>query len=128
VDDGIHLVHRLLEEPESATSPLAHSTGKAIVLTSLTTMVGFGSLLIAHHSGIFSLGLLSTLAVGATLVATLVVLPPMLRLVSSRGLAARPQPVSQMAAHSAAAEAACPRDESDYASTVMTWSSMPRPS
>jgi hopanoid biosynthesis associated RND transporter like protein HpnN len=128
VDDGIHLVHRLLEEPESATSPLAHSTGKAIVLTSLTTMVGFGSLLIAHHSGIFSLGLLSTLAVGATLVATLVVLPPMLRLVSSRGLAARPQPVSQTAAHTAAAEVACPQDEPDYASTVMTWPSMPRPS
>ena len=92
VDDGIHLAHRLLEEPESAESPLSHSTGKAIVLTSLTTMVGFGSLLIARHNGIFSLGLLSTLAVGAALAATLVALPLLWRLFAGGGATAQPQP------------------------------------
>ncbi len=80
VDDGIHMVHRMLEDPRAAASPLAHSTGKAIVLTSLTTMVGFGSLMIARHSGIFSLGLLSTLAVGCSLIAALVALPLVLHL------------------------------------------------
>jgi predicted RND superfamily exporter protein len=80
VDDGIHLVHRMLEAPEDAISPLARSTGKAIVLTSLTTMVGFGSLMVARHRGIFSLGILVTLAVGLSLIATLVVLPLVLHL------------------------------------------------
>jgi hypothetical protein len=75
VDNGIHLVHRTLEAPEDATSPLARSTGKAIVLTSLTSMVGFGSLMAARHFGVFSLGVLATLAVGCALLATLVVLP-----------------------------------------------------
>ena len=87
VDDGIHIVHRMLESPKAAQSPLAHSTGKAIVLTSLTTMVGFGSLMIARHNGIFSLGLLSVLAVTCSLVASLVVLPLILRFLPTRMLA-----------------------------------------
>ncbi len=82
VDDGIHIVHRMFESPRAAMAPLAHSTGKAIVLTSLTTMVGFGSLMIARHNGIFSLGLLSVLAVTCSLVAALVVLPLILRFLS----------------------------------------------
>jgi hypothetical protein len=80
VDDGIHLIHRMLEAPDDATSPLTRSTGKAIVLTSLTSMVGFGSLMVARHSGIFSLGVLATLGIGWSLIATLVVLPLVIRL------------------------------------------------
>ena len=114
VDNGIHLVHRLLEEPASASAPLAHSTGQAIVLTSLTTMVGFGSLLIARHHGIFSLGLLSTLAVGASLLATLVGLPLILRLLPGSSLAARPQPVSPAVVHVAVAEVARHHYDPDY--------------
>jgi hypothetical protein len=83
VDNGIHVVHRMLEAPQDATSPLAHSTGKAVVLTSLTTMVGFGSLMVAQHFGVFSLGALAALAVGCSLVATLIVLPLLLSLLSA---------------------------------------------
>jgi hypothetical protein len=43
-------------------------------------MVGFGSLIVAHHYGIFSLGVLSTLAVGCNLIAALVALPLVLHL------------------------------------------------
>jgi len=74
VDNGIHIVHRMFESPEAAKAPLAHSTGKAIVLCSLTTIVGFGSLMVAQHNGIFSLGLISALAVSCGLVASLIVL------------------------------------------------------
>lgn len=75
IDSGIHLVHRALEHPETAGAPLTRSTGKAVLLSALTTVVGFGSLMIAKHYGIFSLGQLFTLAVGANLVAAFVVLP-----------------------------------------------------
>jgi len=44
-------------------------------------MVGFGSLMIATHRGIFTLGLLLTLGMASSLVAALVVLPVVLRLV-----------------------------------------------
>jgi predicted RND superfamily exporter protein len=84
IDNGIHIVHRMFEAPQAAIAPLAHSTGKAIVLTSLTTMVGFGSLMIARHNGIFSLGLLSVLAVTCSLVASLAVLPLILRILLRR--------------------------------------------
>ncbi|MCZ6872890.1 MAG: MMPL family transporter, partial [bacterium] len=90
VDDGIHLVHRMLESPEDATSPLARSTGKAIVLTSLTSIVGFGSLMIAGHAGVFSLGVIAATAVGCALIATLVVLPLILHLFATASVSSSP--------------------------------------
>jgi predicted RND superfamily exporter protein len=80
IDCGVHLVHRALETPETAASPLASSTGKAVFVSGLTTMVGFASLLVAKHAGIFSLGLLLTLAIGCNLAAAFVVLPLVLHL------------------------------------------------
>lgn len=97
VDDGIHLVHRMLESSEDATSPLARSTGKAIVLTSLTSMVGFGSLMVAKHTGVFSLGVIATTAVGCALIATLVILPLILHLLQPAPMSPPPQAASPAA-------------------------------
>jgi predicted RND superfamily exporter protein len=47
----------------------------------LTTVVGFGGLMLAEHRGIFGLGLLLTLGSTMILIAALVVLPVMLRMV-----------------------------------------------
>ena len=80
IDSGIHLVNRALESPETAGAPLTRSTGKAVLLSALTTIVGFGSLMLAKHYGIFSLGQLFTLAIGANLVAAFVVLPNIMHL------------------------------------------------
>jgi uncharacterized membrane protein YdfJ with MMPL/SSD domain len=54
---------------------------EAVALNGLTTIAGFGSLLVAHHRGIQSLGLLLTLGSAASLIASLVVLPALIRLV-----------------------------------------------
>lgn len=78
VENGIHLVHRFREEGESGPALVAGSTGQAVALFSLTTMVGFGSLMVARYYGIFSMGLLLTVAVGSVLVASLTVLPLLL--------------------------------------------------
>ena len=43
-------------------------------------MAGFASLMVAHHRGIFGLGLLLTAGMVASLFASLVVLPVLLRL------------------------------------------------
>jgi predicted exporter len=53
----------------------------AVLFNGLTTIVGFGSLMLAHHRGIFSLGLLLTLGMVTSLMAALVVLPVLLRMV-----------------------------------------------
>ena len=79
VENGIHLVHRFrVGRDVSVVSLIAGSTGQAVVLFSLTTMVGFGSLMVAQYYGIFSMGLLLSLAVGSVLVASIVVLPLLL--------------------------------------------------
>jgi uncharacterized protein len=50
-----------------------------VALSGIQTMVGFGSLMIATHRGIFSLGVLLTIGMACGLVASLVVLPVILR-------------------------------------------------
>lgn len=52
----------------------------AVILNGLTTIVGFGSLMVASHQGIFGLGLLLTIGASASLAASLVVLPVLIRL------------------------------------------------
>jgi predicted RND superfamily exporter protein len=55
-----------------------------VLLNGITTMVGFGSLMIASHQGIWSLGLLLTLGSFCGIVASLVVLPVVLQLIRSQ--------------------------------------------
>jgi hopanoid biosynthesis associated RND transporter like protein HpnN len=78
VENGLHLVHRYRETGEGGPALIASSTGQSVVLFSLTTMIGFGSLMVGNYYGIFSMGLLLTLAVGSVLVASLIVLPLLL--------------------------------------------------
>jgi len=56
----------------------------AVVLNGLVMMVGFGSLMVASHQGIFGLGLLLTIGAGCNLVTSLVVLPVALNLIRAR--------------------------------------------
>ena len=51
-----------------------------VLVAGLTTIVGFGSLMLADHRGIFGLGLLLTAGTAASLVAALIVLPVLLDL------------------------------------------------
>lgn len=78
VENGIHLIHRYREEGEGGVTLITGSTGQAVTLFSLTTMIGFGSLMLATHRGVFSMGLLLMIAVGSVLVASLFVLPLLL--------------------------------------------------
>jgi uncharacterized protein len=86
IDNGIYVVHRFWTARDSAEHPLPldRSTGQAITLASLTTMVGFGSLMISSHRGINSLGLLVALGVGSVLLASLTVLPSLLAVLAAR--------------------------------------------
>jgi len=78
VANGIYIVRRFHEEGES--SIFAHSTGRAILLSNLAAIIGFGSLLISQYQGMFSFGVLMTLGVGTCMIASLVVLPAVLAL------------------------------------------------
>ena len=78
IDAGVHIVHRLrLEGADGIMITVSH-TGRAILIASSTTMVGFGSLLFATHRGMASLGALLLLGVGACTVVALIILPNLL--------------------------------------------------
>ncbi len=75
IDSGVHLVHRWGAEGPRRIPAVLHETGRGVLIASLTTMVGFGSLGLASHRGMSSLGILLALGVFACLVASLAVLP-----------------------------------------------------
>lgn len=77
---GLNVVVRFMEARDHGGPLLARSTVLAVVLNGLTTIAGFGSLLVAHHQGIWSLGLLLTIGAASGLAAALVVLPVLIRL------------------------------------------------
>jgi hopanoid biosynthesis associated RND transporter like protein HpnN len=81
---GLNVVIRDMEERAQGELRLARSTVRAVILNGLTTLAGFGSLLVAHHQGIFGLGLLLTIGASASLVSSLIVLPALIRLVGRR--------------------------------------------
>ncbi len=76
---GLNIVMRYIEGREHGGPLVARSTIMGVLVAGLTTIVGFGSLLLAHHRGIYGLGLLLTLGTAASLIASLIVLPVLLR-------------------------------------------------
>jgi hopanoid biosynthesis associated RND transporter like protein HpnN len=83
VTNGVHILNRFAEEPQP--NILARSTGKAVLVSALNTMAGFGSLLVAQHQGIASLGGVMALATGTCVVASLAFLPAVLTLLCRVG-------------------------------------------
>ena len=87
VESGIMIIYRHREERDRRQRPLPlpQSTGRAVVFSTLSTIIGFGSLMISHHRGIFSIGLLLTLGVASVLLASITTLPSLLSILSSTG-------------------------------------------
>jgi uncharacterized protein len=79
---GLNVVMRYMEGRRYGGPLVARSTVMAVALNGITTMVGFGSLMVAAHQGIFGLGLLLTLGSACGLLASLVVVPVILRLIT----------------------------------------------
>ncbi len=78
VTNGIHILNRFAEE--QTPSILARSTGKAVLVSGLTSMAGFGSLMLAKHRGIHSLGCVMTTGLATCMIAGLTFLPALLNL------------------------------------------------
>lgn len=83
VTNGVHILNRFAEEQHP--NVLARSTGKAVLVSALNTMAGFGSLMVAKHQGIASLGMAMVIGTGTCLVASLAFLPAVLTLLCRIG-------------------------------------------
>ena len=84
VANGIHILNRFIEEKHP--SILGKSTGKAVLVSALTTCTGFGSLILAKHAGIASLGEVMAVGTGLCMLASVTVLPALLILLTRAGL------------------------------------------
>ena len=82
VDDGVHVIHDF--RTQRGRYRTSASTMNAIVLTSLTSMIGFGSMMVAAHRGLYTVGLVLVVGVGCCLFVSLVALPAILAMVSAR--------------------------------------------
>jgi len=78
MESGINLLHELRCQRGRYRGP-GNAVMVAVVVNSLTTMVGFGALMIANHQGLQSLGRVLTISMGCCLFSALL-LPNLLKL------------------------------------------------
>ena len=80
---GVYFVQRYREDGEATF--LGKSTGRAVMLSALTAIIAFASMIIGSHRGIRSLGLVMTLGVVTCLLASMTLLPALLEYARRRG-------------------------------------------
>ncbi|MET0488355.1 MAG: MMPL family transporter, partial [Candidatus Rokuibacteriota bacterium] len=90
---GLNVTLRYREGVTSGGALFPRSTVLAVLLNGLTTIAGFGSMMVARHQGIFGLGLLLTVGTVVGLATSLIVLPVLLRLAERARLASAANPV-----------------------------------
>ncbi len=84
IDDGVHIVHRWRREGFGSVKTVFSSTGKAILLTSLTTILAFGSLVFSIWRGYGSLGIALSIGVTTCFLTTVIILPGIIGWIENR--------------------------------------------
>jgi hypothetical protein len=82
VDYSVYIVHEYLEQ--KGRYRMSPGTAIAVTVDSLTTLIGYGSLLLATHRGLQSLGRVLTLAVTFCTIMSVIVLPAYLVLITRK--------------------------------------------
>jgi predicted RND superfamily exporter protein len=80
VDYAVNVMSRYAEDGKRDVLAAMRSTGSAVALCSLTTIIGYASLLLAENQALFNFGVLAVLGEICCLTAALVGLPAFLRL------------------------------------------------
>jgi predicted RND superfamily exporter protein len=75
IDDGVHFTNTFRHP--NYHSPLRgwFQTGRAVVLTSLTTIAGFGSIILSHYPGLRSMGIVAVIGIAGCLFGSIVLMP-----------------------------------------------------
>jgi multidrug efflux pump subunit AcrB len=86
---GVYIIDRYRED--GRLSIFAGSTGKAIIMSSLTSLFGFSSLLISQFKGMYDIGQLMSLGIAIGLVCAIFILPQILSLLKPHAPLAEPE-------------------------------------
>jgi len=84
IDDGVHIMHRWQHEGMGKLITVFSSTGKAILLTSLTTMLAFGSMVFSLFPAWAWFGSSLFIGVGTCFLTTVIVLSGILGFIENR--------------------------------------------
>ena len=82
---GREIIERLGQEGGHSAVVALRTTGRAVLLSSLATMMSFGCMAMATHRGVASMGFLLLIGVGACLLSALIMLPAFFSLVVAQG-------------------------------------------
>jgi hopanoid biosynthesis associated RND transporter like protein HpnN len=80
IDNGVHIMHDF--HGQRGRYRMSHATSIAVVLDSVTTMVGFAVLMVADHRGLQGLGRVMTIGMACCLFSSLIILPAILSLMT----------------------------------------------
>lgn len=78
VDYAVNVIARYMQDGDDDPAPAMLSTGGAVGLCSLTTIIGYSSLLLAKNRALFYFGLVAVLGEVACLATAIIVLPALL--------------------------------------------------
>ncbi|MBI4925928.1 MAG: MMPL family transporter, partial [Bdellovibrio sp.] len=84
VDYGVNIFQRYQQEKSGNIISVIKNTGGAVSLCSLTTVIGYSSLLLAENQAFFSFGLLAVIGEITCAVAAIISLPAFLLVMDRR--------------------------------------------
>jgi uncharacterized protein len=80
VDNSVHLFHRYKEEGKGSMAHIMAHTGVTAIVATCSNAAGYGALVIAHHAGLRSVGMLAVIGVACTFVGTTILFPALIEL------------------------------------------------
>jgi uncharacterized membrane protein YdfJ with MMPL/SSD domain len=95
VDNGVHVLHDWLLRRREGRHTISYAIGRGVLVKAMTTMIGFGTLMISTERGLAGLGLILTVGVGCSMLTALLLLPAVLHLRGRRHAAAEPAPAAE---------------------------------
>lgn len=85
VDDGIHFYQRYLDKGFGSIGTVFRQVGSAVVMTSVTSMIGFGGLAVTNYAGLQSIGYVAITGITCALFSTLLLMPSILWFAEKHG-------------------------------------------
>ena len=80
IDDAVHIIHRYRIEGGKNIRNVYSTTGRAILITSLTTIAAFGSFMLCLYRGFVSMGLVLTIGIAICFLLSVYFLPALIKL------------------------------------------------
>jgi len=75
IDDGVHFTNTFRHPNYHTPLRGLFQTGRAVVLTSLTTIAGFGSIILSHYPGLRSMGIVAVIGIAGCLFGSIILMP-----------------------------------------------------